>query len=93
MDPYIVYKHGFKMNPFNYYVSYLKYILIFTIVGFSMYYLSTFIVISNLIVWILVGIVSFIIINALYVLIFYRSDEFKYFYDKFKPLVMKLIRH
>lgn len=93
MDPYIVYRHGFKMNPFNYYVSYLKYILIFTIVGFSMYYLSTFIVISNLIVWILVGIVSFIIINALYVLIFYRSGEFKYFYDKFKPLVMKLIRH
>lgn len=93
MDPYIVYKYGFNMKSINYYLDYIKYIGIFSLLLITAYFTSTLFTISNLFVWVLVALLYFIIINLIYLVIFNHSNEFQYFYDKFKPMVMKIIRH
>lgn len=93
MDPYIVYKHGFNMKPINYYLDYIRYIGIFSLILLVAYFTSTLFTISNLFVWLLVAIGYFVVINLIYLLLFNCSDEYQYFYDKFKPMVMKFIRH
>lgn len=86
--PYVVYKYVFNKKLREYFKMYFRYLLI-SIIPF---------IITNLIVnniknrydffsFILNVILNFIIINSIYLAIFYKSKEFKYY----KDLIFKLI--
>ena len=92
VDPLVIYKHGFKANVFEYYRRYIYYLIIFLISSGLLYYLSTFFNMTNLFVWIIGAILTFILYNLIIVILFYRTEEFKYFYLKISKIFKKLIR-
>lgn len=92
VDPLVIYKHGFKANVFEYYRRYLYYLFIFLASSGILYYLSSFFNMTNILVWLIIAITSFILYNLIIVIIFYRTEEFKYFYLKISKMFKKLIR-
>lgn len=92
LDPYIVYKHGFKVNPISYYARYIYYIIIFVLSSLIIKLIVGYIVISNIFEWIFVAIITFIIYNLIIIVLFYNTEEFKYFYDKLKTLIKKITK-
>ena len=92
VDPLVIYKHGFKANVFEYYRRYLYYLFIFLASSGILYYLSSFFNMTNILVWLIIAITSFILYNLIIVIIFYRTEEFKYFYLKISKMFKKIIR-
>jgi len=91
LDPYIVYKHGFKENPISYYIKYIYYLLITVISSLLLYLLSTYIVVNNIIMWIILGIIVFIIYNLIIIILFHKTEEFNFFFDKLKTYIKKIV--
>ena len=89
VDPLVIYKHGFKANVFEYYRRYLYYMFIFLVSCGLLYYLTTFFNMTNILVWILVAIMTFILYNLIIVILFSRTEEFKYFYLKISKIFKK----
>jgi hypothetical protein len=92
LDPLVIYKYGFKANVFEYYKRYIYYLIIFLSSCGILYYLSTFFNTTNLFIWILVAIMTFILYNLIIILLFSRTEEFNYFYEKISKPLKKIIR-
>lgn len=92
LDPYIVYKYGFKKDPKRYYYKYLIYFIVFIVANFILYLLSTLIVINNFLIWIFIAIITIVLINIIFILIFYKTSEFNYFQQKIISFVKNKIR-
>lgn len=92
LDPYVVYKYGFKDNVISYYKTYLYYLFIFSVSSLVIYYISTFFNLHNIILWILMGILTFIVYNIIIILLFRKTEEFNFFYDKGKQMILKFRR-
>ena len=90
LDPYIVYKYGFKESPRNYYFRYIYYLLIFTASSALIKLLTDYIVVNSILSWILVAVITIIIYHVIILVIFMRTDEFKYFYHKLLLVIKKL---
>lgn len=86
LDPYIVHKYGFEISPKSYYVDYLKYLVIFTAISIILNYFVSMITINNIFILILIAILVVISVNAILVLLFFKTSEFNYFYDKIKKI-------
>lgn len=82
LDPYIVYKYGFKANPLSYYLKYLYYIIIFFTSSIIINFITSYIIVSNIFSWILIAMITFIVYNLIIIILFRNSEEFKYFTDK-----------
>ncbi len=93
LDPYIVHRYGFKKSCKDYYNKYILYFIVFLITGLISYYLSTFINVSNIFIWIIEAIITFIFVNLIFIIIFSKTKEFKYFLDKGKNFINTKIRH
>lgn len=95
MDPRIVYKYGFKNEKavWSYYKNYIIYFFLFITIGLIIYYIFRNVVISNIIIWVIMGVIISIIVNLLFVLLFFRTGRFKYFYNKIKNLLLRKFRH
>ena len=86
LDPYIVHKYGFEISPKSYYVDYLKYLVIFTAISIILNYFVSMITINNIFILILIAILVVISVNVILVLLFFKTSEFNYFYDKIKKI-------
>lgn len=86
LDPYIVHKYGFEISPKSYYVDYLKYLVIFTAISIILNYFVSMIAINNIFMLILIAILVVISVNVILVLLFFKTSEFNYFYDKIKKI-------
>ena len=95
MDPRIVYKYGFKNEKavWSYYKNYIIYFFLFITIGLIIYYIFRNVVISNIIIWVIMGVIISVIVNLLFVLLFFRTGRFKYFYNKIKNLLLRKFRH
>lgn len=82
LDPYVLYKYGFCKNPTKYFITYMIYMIIYLITLFVSYNLFSKIFISNIIIWILVAIILIIFILLIVSILFFKSEEYKYFYKK-----------
>lgn len=78
---YLVYKHIFKKPVFLYFKKYIFYGFITILVGTFTTYICHFIQVGSFISLIIRGIICVIIPNAIYVLIFYKTEEFKYLFE------------
>lgn len=90
IDPYVVYKFGFMSNPITYYKKYIYYLLVFIISSIFINFIVSYIVVTNIISWILLFIVTFIIYNIIIILLFNKSSEFKYFYQKIIVIIKRI---
>ena len=86
LDPYIVHKYGFEISPKSYYIDYLKYLVIFIAISIVLNYFVSMIIINNIFILILIAILVVIIVNVILVLLFFKTSEFNYFYDKIKKI-------
>ena len=86
LDPYIVHKYGFEISPKSYYIDYLKYLVIFTAISIILNYFVSMITINNIFILILIAILVVISVNVILVLLFFKTSEFNYFYDKIKKI-------
>ena len=86
LDPYIVHKYGFEISPKSYYIDYLKYLVIFIAISIIFNYFVSMIAINNIFILILIAILVVISVNAILVLLFFKTSEFNYFYDKIKKI-------
>lgn len=84
LDPYIVYKHGFKESPKDYYLKYIYYLIIFTISSIIIKLITGLFVIDSILTFILAGLIATIIYHLIIVLLFRKTEEFNYFYEKIK---------
>ncbi|USK26508.1 hypothetical protein LIT32_13375 [Bacillus sp. CMF21] len=90
--PYLVYRRFFKISIWNYYKSYTFFTLIAIAACFLTNTLSSFIQADNFLLLALKGIVCFIIPNALYILLFRKTEEYIYLANILKSLFYKLLR-
>ena len=86
LDPYIVHKYGFEISPKRYYIDYLKYLVIFIAISTILNYFVSMIAINNIFILILIAILVVISVNVILVLLFFKTSEFNYFYDKIKKI-------
>lgn len=86
LDPYIVHKYGFEISPKSYYIDYLKYLAIFIAISIILNYFVSMIAINNIFILILIATLVVIIVNVILVLLFFKTSEFNYFYDKIKKI-------
>lgn len=92
IDPYVVYKYGFKDKVTSYYKTYLYYFIIFIISGAGLYYLTSLLTINNIILWALTAIMIFVLYNLIIYLLFKNTSEFNYFYEKVISMIKKFTR-
>lgn len=87
MDPYLVYKYGLKSNAVEYLFRYIKYIIILIFVcGITGYFIS--LVNFNIYVSFLIKLCICIFVpNIIFLILFYRTKEFKYLLFKLKYLL------
>ena len=93
--PYFVYKRVFKRKMTEYYKLYFKYLLL-TIVCVTLthlivsYILSAFSIVNPIISLIFGIVVATIVPNAIYIILFRRSEEYKYFLEIGKKAILKI---
>lgn len=89
-EPYILYKHWFGKGLFKYYLKYFGYICLTVCVMFLLSYLVSLISSTSILWFILKAILSFVFVNLIIIMLFFRTDEFKYYIDLIKSLLSKI---
>ncbi len=87
VEPYILFKYGFKSEVRPYFINYIKFFLILSGTYISIWYVSSLIGL-NITTWFqLIAFTVFLLIfvNIVFLLLFRRTKEFKYLYSVFKP--------
>lgn len=82
-DPYVIYKYGLKKNVMEYYIRFIKYLAVLSICVAGSWLAKEGILALfgelNILSFICMTIASVIITNAVIVLIYHKTDEFKFF--------------
>lgn len=81
-DTYVIYKHEFKKSPISYYIKHIT-LLFCVCLNFTIcYFVTNLIGNGTIILFIIKAFVTFIISNIIFALLFYKTKEFKYVFDK-----------
>lgn len=91
VEPYILYKYGFEMNVRDYFFRYIKYTAVILVTGIITQQICT---VFTTVTWMSLfgrAVVCLIVPNLIFVACFYRTDEFKYFWNLFKEIVGKVL--
>ncbi len=89
--PRYVYKKLFERTYWNYIKETLFYILVFAIIMSSSYFISKLFIVSNLWIELIINsIIAILVPIFLIVLIFYKTDNFKYCVNLFMNIVNKI---
>lgn len=78
IDPYILHKYAFKLPVIPYYLEKIRYGVIVLVVGVFTKWVTSFIHIDNLLMWLIKGIIVCIVSTTAFLVIFWRKEEFKY---------------
>lgn len=89
VEPYIIYKNGFKKNISHYFIKFFKYLLLMLSIAFTLKWISNYFNFGNNILLILFLLFTILYINFIYYLVFRKQDEFIYI----KNLVMSKIKN
>jgi Na+-driven multidrug efflux pump len=89
-DALIVHKHAFKKSPVQYYFNYVLRLIYLGVLAGGIKKLCWLIQISPLVDFILYGIISTIVYNGLFILVFRKRVEFQYFERNLRHLLKKI---
>ena len=89
-DPYVVFKYGLNSSVKNYFIRYFKFLGILAIGVVVTFYITSFIEVTGISTLILKLVICFIIPNIIFILIFCRTKEYKYFMRIFIELLNKV---
>lgn len=89
----LVYNKVFEKSVVEYFKKYIIYVLITLITGFvTTFMCNTFVIAGGFIGLVIKGIVCVFTVNIFYLLLFYKTEEFKYIWGIVKPMLIKLRR-
>lgn len=88
-DPYAVFKYGLKRNPYQYFVQYIKYALVLVMTAVICIGVCNYIAVSLPLQVVAKVVVCTIVPNGVFVLVFGRTSEFGYLYNKVKVLIRR----
>lgn len=91
LDPYIVYRYGFKRNPKRYFIKYGLYLCLFLITAFGTNWIVGWLPNGNILWFLLKAIVCFGLVNGIFYLLFKDTDDFHYFYERIKAFILPKI--
>lgn len=77
VEPYILYKHGFKLPLSDYYKRYACYTFVVILYTIASYYVTKSIQVDNFLVWIVKAILVATTSLAFTILFFFKTEEFK----------------
>lgn len=77
-DPYIVCKKGLKIKPYKYFVDYIIKLIILFSTGFLCTFITSFISVKGIGDWLLKAVITFVICNLAFLIIYFKTEEFKY---------------
>lgn len=89
LDPYLVFKYEFKKSPFKYFRKFIRnfmFVLINLIICYSIF---SNIAIDNIISLVIYAILCAILSNIIFIILFFRTWEFKDMINRIKFLVTK----
>ena len=92
LDPYVIYKYGFKDNVSQYYKKYMYYLIIVIASGAVLYGITSLFIGKTILGWLLAAIVVFIVYNLIIFALFRKTEEFRYFLEKATTMIKKLKR-
>lgn len=84
IEPFLVFKYVLKCKRTSYYLKYILYTIVFSIMAFSSYYICSLIPGSGLFTFVLKTIVTAIVSNVVICLFMFKTKEFKYVINLFK---------
>lgn len=88
VEPYILYKYEFGLNIKAYLKKYAKYIVFVIATGIITILLCNAIAVSGILGFIIKAIICIIVINIIFFILTYKTEEFKYF----KNIVVSFIK-
>lgn len=87
----LVYNKVFNKSVIEYLKKYVFYIILTLVAGIITTYICSMIIIKNAFLSLVVkGILCTIVVNLIYLLIFYKTEEFKYLYNIVKPILKRI---
>ena len=92
VEPYILYKYGFEMKVRDYFFRYIKYTSIILVSGIITHQICTA---FTTVTWMSLfgrAAVCVIVPNLIFLVCFYRTDEFRYFWNLFKGIAGKVLK-
>lgn len=93
IEPYVLYKYCFKKDVYQYFSDYLKKMILTISLGTLVYLICTFISGNIYLVFFTKLLICLLIPNVVFFLIYRKTDEFKYLYEKIlKKLVIRIFR-
>lgn len=87
-EPYLLYKYSFKRSVFDYWKIYLTFSALSVMVGGAIAVIRPFIDVNSFGAVILEGVAVEVVINLVFVGVFFRSEEFR----GLKEMIMKLLK-
>lgn len=90
VEPLVLYKYGFKEKLREYFKKFTVYSFIGIIAFFVMNYICGLITEISIISFILKGIICVILFNIVFIFCLYRTEEFKYYLNFVKQLLVKI---
>lgn len=88
-EPYIIYNKKFKLSTYLYFKDFFKYTIATIVAGVISYFICEINRLSNTFIGICINFsIILITVNLIYILIFYNTKEFNYFYN----LIFKVLK-
>ena len=91
-DPYAVFKYGFGEKVSKYYLRYICYGLLIGVLGAACYFICSLIEFYLIVDIILKIIVCTVIPNGVFILLFHRTEEFKYYLGFVKRIKTRVFK-
>lgn len=91
-DPLIVYKHGLKKKPYKYYIKWLVYLTVAFVDVLVVYIFAKIVFLTGILAILIYGVVSVIVFVLSVVILFGRTQEFKYFVNVIFSIIKKFLR-
>jgi O-antigen/teichoic acid export membrane protein len=82
IEPYVLYRYGFKMSAKEYFTSYISFGLIVLLTGGFTYLLCNLVNYTTLFSLLAKLVICLIVPNIIFLVIFFRTDEFKFLISK-----------
>lgn len=87
IEPYILYKYGFKSSMYKYFKKYILYVIVTIVAGLINIFLCSLITGDILISFILKMLISIFVPNIVFLIVFYNSKDLKMLLNIFKKIV------
>jgi hypothetical protein len=91
VDPHLIYKYKFNKSAMSYFIRYFIYFAITVIAYFITYGILSLIDLSGILGFIVSLIVCVLVINSIFIVVYFKTKEYKYLFRILKAYVNKII--